>query len=140
MPPPPEWILNLPLIGAKIAALWANLLDRRRAEITAKAAPYIGAVVIWSRRSAGQHRRVAGAILVDIILAAAMYANGERTTERLVRFGQRLADRVVKPRSISAGQTIRGVALGVVVTAFAQTVVSGLGLSIAEFPSQVFSR
>src|SRR5205814_3506310 len=66
--------------------------------------------------------------------AAAMYANGERTTERLVRFGRRLAGAGGETAIYLAGQTIRGVALGVVVTALAQTVFSGLGLLIAGVP------
>src|SRR5262249_25498458 len=67
-------------------------------------------------------------------LAAGMYANGERATERLVRFGRRLAGQGGEDAVFLAGQTIRGVALGVVGTALAQAVFGGVGLVIAGVP------
>jgi predicted PurR-regulated permease PerM len=51
-----------------------------------------------------------------------------------VRFGRRLAGQGGENAVVLASQTIRGVALGVVVTALAQTVFSGLGLVIAGVP------
>jgi predicted PurR-regulated permease PerM len=63
-----------------------------------------------------------------------MYANGELVTQRLVRFGRRLAGAGGENAVHLAGQTIRGVALGVVVTALAQTIFAGLGLVIAGVP------
>jgi len=72
--------------------------------------------------------------LLTVILAAAMYANGEHETARLVRIGRRLAGPGGENVVILAGQTIRGVALGVVVTALAQTAFGGLGLLVAGVP------
>jgi predicted PurR-regulated permease PerM len=63
-----------------------------------------------------------------------MYVNGERATQRLVRFGRRLAGPGGERTVFLAGQTIRGVALGVVVTALAQGVFGGIGLMIARVP------
>ncbi len=72
--------------------------------------------------------------LLTVIIAAVMYANGELATQRLVRFGRRLAGTGGENAVRLAGQTIRGVALGVVVTALAQTIFAGLGLVIAGVP------
>jgi predicted PurR-regulated permease PerM len=63
-----------------------------------------------------------------------MYANGELAAQRLVRFGQRLAGAGGENAVWLAGQTIRGVALGVVVTALVQTLFAALGLVIAGVP------
>jgi predicted PurR-regulated permease PerM len=51
-----------------------------------------------------------------------------------VRFGRRLAGPGGEDAVWLAGQTVRGVALGVVVTALAQSVFGGLGLVIAGVP------
>jgi predicted PurR-regulated permease PerM len=63
-----------------------------------------------------------------------MYARGEAASEALLKFGRRLAgehgDHVIR----LAGQAIRGVALGVVVTACAQAALAGLGLVLAGVP------
>jgi predicted PurR-regulated permease PerM len=72
--------------------------------------------------------------LLTVVLAAAMYVKGEVATLRLLRFGRRLAGSGGENAVFLAGQTIRGVALGIVVTACAQSVVGGLGLVIAGVP------
>ena len=50
------------------------------------------------------------------------------------RFGRRLAGERGENSVILAGQAIRGVALGVGVTAIVQTVLGGIGLAIAGVP------
>ena len=68
--------------------------------------------------------------LLTVLLAAAMYVGGERATQRLFRFGHKLAGSGGENAIYLAGQTIRGVALGVVVTAIAQSLFGGIGLII----------
>lgn len=133
-PSSPRWVANLPLVGAKIVELWQRVAAVGLQEATAKAAPYIGAVLIWFAAQLGNIGVLLVEFLLTVLLAAAMYANGERATERLVRFGRRLAGQGGEDAVFLAGQTIRGVALGVVVTALAQAVFGGLGLVIAGVP------
>ena len=72
--------------------------------------------------------------LLTVAIAAVMYARGERAADGLLRFSSRLAgepgERVVR----LAAQAIRGVALGVVVTAFVQAALGGIGLAAAGVP------
>jgi predicted PurR-regulated permease PerM len=67
-------------------------------------------------------------------VSAILYANGEHAADRVRRFARRLAgergDRVVQ----LAGQAIRGVALGVGVTALVQAVLGGIGLAVTGVP------
>ena len=72
--------------------------------------------------------------LLTVAISAILYMTGEGAARWVRRFGRRLAgergDHVVR----LAGQAIRGVALGVVVTAFVQAVLGGIGLAIAGVP------
>jgi predicted PurR-regulated permease PerM len=133
-PSPPAWVVGLPLIGDKAAELWRTVAAEGIQDLTARAAPYAGGVIRWFVGQVGNVGVLLVEFLLTAILAAAMYARGEQATARLVRFGRRLAG----PRGESAvhlaSQTIRGVALGVVVTALAQAVFGGLGLAIAGVP------
>jgi predicted PurR-regulated permease PerM len=133
-PAPPDWLANLPLIGAKSAELWERIAAAGLQEVTVKAAPYAGDVVKWFVARLGSVGVLLVEFLLTVMLAAAMYAKGERAVERLVRFGRRLAGSGGENVVYLAGQTIRGVALGVVVTALAQTAFGGLGLLIAGIP------
>jgi predicted PurR-regulated permease PerM len=133
-PSPPEWVTNLPVVGAKVAELWEYVGAAGIQEVTTKAAPYAGSVIKWFATQLGSVGVLLVEFLLTVILAAAMYANGEHATARLVRFGWRLAGQGGENAVFLAGQTIRGVALGVVVTALAQAVFGGLGLAIAGVP------
>jgi predicted PurR-regulated permease PerM len=72
--------------------------------------------------------------LLTVAISAILYARGEAAASGVVRFGRRLAgdrgEQVVK----LAGQAIRAVALGVVVTALVQTMLAGIGLAVAGIP------
>jgi predicted PurR-regulated permease PerM len=134
VPSVPPWIADLPLVGPKAVELWKSFAAAGIQEAAMKAAPYAGGFVRWFVAQLGGVGVLLVEFLLTVILAAAMYANGELATERLVRFGHRLAGSGGENAVYLAGQTIRGVALGVVVTALAQTVFSGLGVMIAGVP------
>jgi predicted PurR-regulated permease PerM len=133
-PEPPDWIAGLPFVGPRAVVLWERAAAAGAQEITAWVLPYAGGVMKWFVAQLGSVGVLLVEFLLTVILAAAMYANGERTAARLVRFGRRLAGSGGESSVYLAGQTIRGVALGVVVTALAQTAFGGLGLVIAGVP------
>jgi predicted PurR-regulated permease PerM len=68
------------------------------------------------------------------VLAAVMYARGETVALVSERFGRRLAGQRGENAVRLAAQAIRGVALGVVVTAVVQSGLGGIGLAIAGVP------
>ena len=72
--------------------------------------------------------------LLVVIVAAILYSSGEAAARMMRRFGRRLAGERGENSIILAGQAIRGVALGVGVTAIVQTVLGGIGLAVAGVP------
>jgi predicted PurR-regulated permease PerM len=133
-PAPPDWLANLPLVGAKAVELWESVAAVGIQEVTVRAAPYAGGVIKWFAGQLGGVGVLLVEFLLTVILAASMYANGEVATQKVVRFGRRLAGPGGENAVYLAGQTIRGVALGVVVTALVQSLFAGLGLVIAGVP------
>jgi len=133
-PPAPEWLAELPFVGAKAVELWERVAAVGIQEVAVRAAPYAGGFIRWFVGQVGSIGVLLVEFLLTVILAAAMYANGEFATQRLLRFGRRLAGPGGENAVHLAGQTIRGVALGVVVTALVQSVFAGLGLMIAGVP------
>jgi predicted PurR-regulated permease PerM len=134
VPPPPEWVGKLPLIGSKTLQAWEQVAAAGIEEFAAKAAPYAGRVTKWFVAEVGSFGLVFLQCLLTIVLAAVMYANGERAAAGVKRFGFRLAGARGESSILLAGQAIRGVALGVVVTALAQSVAGGIGLAIVGVP------
>jgi predicted PurR-regulated permease PerM len=72
--------------------------------------------------------------LLTVVLSALLYSSGERVAAGVLRFGGRLAGLQGENAVRLAGQAIRGVALGVVVTALTQSIVGGVGLAVAGIP------
>ena len=134
LPPPPEWITRVPLIGEPTLRIWTEWAAKGMEELAQAAAPYAGRLVTWFAAEVGGFGLVTVQFLLTIVIAAIMYANGETWAAWVRRFGRRLAgergDSVVQ----LAGKAIRGVALGVVLTALVQALLGGIGLWIAGVP------
>ena len=134
LPTPPEWLAGIPLVGAKLTDLWLQLGVAEAKGLLAKAAPYAAESGKWLLAEAGGFGMMVLQFLLIVLLSAVLYANGEAAASSARRFGQRLAGARGENSIILAGQAIRGVALGVGVTAIAQTVLGGIGLAIAGVP------
>jgi predicted PurR-regulated permease PerM len=72
--------------------------------------------------------------LLTVAIAAILYAKGESAALELRRFFRRLAGERGDQIVILAGKAIRAVAMGIVVTAAVQSVLSGIGLVVAGVP------
>ncbi len=134
LPQPPQWVGKLPLVGEKAAASWGQLADAGPAGLVARLAPYVTDAAKWVFGQAGSVGGVLIQFLLVVVLSAIMYANGEAGARLVLRFGRRLAGERGENSIILAGQAIRGVALGVGVTAIIQTVLGGIGLAVAGVP------
>jgi predicted PurR-regulated permease PerM len=134
MPQPPEWVGRLPLIGEKLVVIWETVAATGGQELAAKAGPYAGGAIKWFAARVGGFGMLLVEFLLTVVLAAMMYANGEAAADRILLFGRRLAGPRGENAVHLAGQAVRGVALGIVVTALAQSVLGGIGLVIAGVP------
>ena len=72
--------------------------------------------------------------LLTVVFAAILYAHGEQAAVWVRRFGRRLGGESGDAAVLLSAQAIRGVALGVVVTALVQALLGGIGLAIAGVP------
>jgi predicted PurR-regulated permease PerM len=134
IPPHPEWVGNLPLIGGKMADVWEKVAAARIQDVAANVGPYAGGAIKWFVAQVGSFGMLLVEFLLTVLLAAIMYANGEAAAKRVLLFGHRLAGPRGENAVRLAGQAVRGVALGIVVTALAQSVLGGIGLVIAGVP------
>ncbi len=73
-------------------------------------------------------------LLLTFAIAAVLYAGGDRAEVMAERFGHRLAGVRGREAVLLAGRSIRSVALGVVVTALVQAIMTGAGLGVAGVP------
>ena len=134
VPPPPNWLAEVPVIGARAASAWAKLASSGVEALGPKLAPYGGAFAQGVASAAGSLGAMFLQLLLTTAIAAVMYAGGEKTAAAALLFGRRLSGERGERAVQLAGQAIRSVALGVVVTALAQSVIGGIGLWVAGLP------
>jgi predicted PurR-regulated permease PerM len=134
LPAAPEWLVKVPLAGERVQATWNQLASGGMAELVAQVQPHARAAAAWFAQQAGGFALVLVQFVLIVILSAVLYAGGESWGAWLRRFGRRLADEQGDRMVVLAGNAIRGVALGVVVTALVQSALGGIGLAIAGVP------
>ena len=134
LPSPPDWIRGLPLIGERAVAVWETVAAQGAKELASQAEPYVGQATRWFLSEVGSFGLVFAQFLLTVVLSALLYADGEAWALWMLRFSTRLAPVRGETAVRLAGQAIRGVALGVVVTALAQSILGGIGLAMAGIP------
>jgi predicted PurR-regulated permease PerM len=134
LPAPPAWLVGLPIVGSRLASKWLALAALDPQELTAKLTPYLRTGIAWFAAQAGSFGSMVLNFLLTVAFAAILYAKGESAALQLRRFFRRLAGERGDQIVILAGKAIRAVAMGIVVTAAVQSVLSGIGLVAASVP------
>ncbi|HUQ24825.1 MAG TPA: AI-2E family transporter YdiK [Burkholderiales bacterium] len=134
LPPPPSWLAGLPFVGEPAANLWREVAAQGVERIAVEVSPYAGGLTKWFVSQVGSFGALFIQFLITVVAAAVLYAHGEGAADWALRFGDRLGGGHGEGAIRLSAQAIRGVALGVVVTALVQALVGGLGLMIAGVP------
>lgn len=126
-----EWLDKIPLAGNKMAIYYHKMVAGGGSAMMAKIQPYIGQTTSFFVAQAGHFGRLLVHLALMLLFSVLLYWRGERVGQGIRHFAYRLAGRRGDAVVLLAGQAIRAVALGVVVTALLQGVVGGIGLAIA---------
>jgi predicted PurR-regulated permease PerM len=134
---PPEWLGNVPVLGPRLVVKWQQLAAASSQELSAKLDPYTRKIIAWFVSQAGSLGLMVLNFLLTVIIAAILYAKGETAFGGLIHFARRLAGQQGENALVLAGKAIRGVALGVVLTALIQSAIGGIGIAIVGMPAQM---
>jgi predicted PurR-regulated permease PerM len=132
---PPSWLVSLPVVGPRAASFWADLVQHGADPLLGKVMPYVGTVAGRVLKEAGLIGSIGIQFLLSVLLCAVLYAYGEAGARAVLRFARRLAGEQGVRMTRLAAASVRGVALGVVVTAVVQSVLAGLGLALVGVPA-----
>lgn len=132
--PPPSWLARFPGVGGRISAEWRELAAAGPEAFAETIRPYVRTVAARMIEITGSIAGLVVHFLVTVILVGVLYAKGEVAVQGVVSFARRIGQERGADTVILAGQSIRSVALGVVVTALVQTTLAGLGLWVSGVP------
>ena len=134
IPPPPDWVVRLPLIGLTLAGQWQQVAGLGTGGLSARLAPYASTIVAWFVAQVGNVGLMLVQFLLTVVVAAVLYSRGETAAGGVRQFARRLAGAPADGVLHLAAQAVRAVALGVVVTALVQALLGGIGLAICGVP------
>ncbi len=133
LPPAPTWLVELPLVGERLAALWTTL-DNQGAALFASIRPYVGQVGNWLLARSARIGTGMLELALSLVLVFFFYRDGPR----LAALAHRMLHRLIGERSghyleLVAG-TVQRVVNGVIGTAAAQALLAFIGFLIAGVP------
>ena len=134
VPGPPSWLANIPLIGITLAARWQRIASASPTDISAYLSPFAHTAALWFLSHVGNLGQLLAQLILTIVITAILYANGETAAHGAELFARRIAGLEGTKAVFLAANAVRGVAMGIVVTAVIQSVLSGLGVAIAGVP------
>lgn len=133
VPPPPDWVAEVDVIGPEIYARWQDLAG------DAEAAERVQASVVWVRQQLIGAGLSLGNAVVQLILAMLtaffLYRDGVAVRLSLIAAGRRIAGDHAPRLLRVAYATINGVVYGVLGTALAQALLILIGLWAAGIPA-----
>jgi predicted PurR-regulated permease PerM len=133
-PGPAAWVARLPF-GSQISAEWSKAVAQSPDHWTALAQPYLGRWALWLSQHVGTLGGITLEFLLTLVLVVVFYLHGEAMAQALRRLARRTGGARAEEGAVLAGQAMRAIAAGVVLTALVQSVLAGLGLWAAGLPA-----
>lgn len=131
---PPAWIATIPLLGETLAERWQTVAAGGPEALASVVQPYARSAASWAIAATGGVGRTIVLILLTIVLLTILYARGEIAANGVLAFAYRLGGETGERTARLAAQAIRGVALGVIVTALVQALLAGIGFWFCGVP------
>jgi len=135
VPPPPDWLARIPVEGPKLSAEWRQLSAEGPAILSTKVVPLADRSLERFATRIGSLGAMILQFFLTVVFSGVLYLNGETAARRVRRFLYGLAGPNGDRAAILAANTVRSVAIGIVVTAGVQALITGMGLVVASVPA-----
>ncbi|KAA1000950.1 AI-2E family transporter YdiK [Paraburkholderia panacisoli] len=133
LPSPPGWLRSVPLMDHATDE-WQKLSDAGPGGILAKVEPYAAVVAKWLLVQMGLVGSFAVHLILMLIVCGLLYGHGEGAVGLVTALALRVAPGNGANIVHLTGQSIRAIALGVVVTALVQASLGAAGVWVAGIP------
>jgi predicted PurR-regulated permease PerM len=133
LPPAPQWVADLPMIGAPLAAQW-NGLSADLGALSALLRPYVG---MFAEFGLSVLLGIASGLVdftMALFIAWFLFRHGPVISERTKAIGRRLAGARADQMLELTGHVVRGVVYGLLGTAIVQGILTFLGLWVSGVP------
>ena len=135
LPAPPSWLDGIPVAGHRLAEEWRTLAQLDEPALQARLEPAITSGARWLLGRGGSLLRLVMQVVLTTIITAVFFARGEQVAAGVRAFFRRVGGEGAEALVLLAGNSARAVALGVVLTAALQALLTGIALALAGVPA-----
>jgi predicted PurR-regulated permease PerM len=132
--PAPDWLTAIPIVGSELTKGWNQLSTIQNEEIIKKVIPILQNAIRWFASAAGGFGVFMINFLITVIICGILYSKGEAAVTGIRKFAVKIAGSRGDEMVTLAGQAIRAVTMGVVITALIQAVLGGISLAVCGVP------
>ncbi len=136
LPPLPQWVKNMPLVGAAIGTYWDKLATNA-VPVMDRLKPFLQDAGLWLLKHSLDFAKGVLQLAMSVLIAFFLYRNGQGVTARLREAFQRISGDYSQRLIDVVKATVRNVVYGVLGAALAQGIMAGIGFSIAGVPSPI---
>lgn len=136
LPPPPQWLINVPLIGSVISDHW-DKLSTNTAPLIERLKPFLQDAGIWLLKHSLDFAKGVLQLAMSVLIAFFLYRDGQGVLARLREVFQRISGDYAQRIMDGVKATVQSVVYGVLGAALAQGIMAGIGFAIASVPSPV---
>lgn len=129
-----DWLASIPTFGQELHQNWLNIIQTDGSNLVSSIQPYIGTLISWLLAQATNISIFIFHAGVMIIFSLLLFLKGESITKYVYLFANRLSRQYGAITVTLAGQSIRAVALGVVVTAITLALIGGVSFITTRMP------
>lgn len=125
------WLESIPVVGDDLFRSWNNLIADGGKTLMTKIQPYAGETATWVLSQVVHIGNFMIHSALMVVFSALLYYKGEAVAASIQCFATRLSPSKGEVVITLTEQAIRAVALGIVVTAFTQSILGGIGLAVS---------
>lgn len=136
-PEAPEWLRSIPLVGERLASAWADFAQGTISlkQYLPKLVKPAGAMLVKIGAGMGQGVLDIG---VGLLILFFFYRDGDAAARTFRQVAAHIGGDGFRRLASVAESTMKGVVYGIVGTAFAQGILTAVGLAIAGVPAATF--
>jgi len=133
LPPPPDWLGKVPILGGSAVEHWKSLAQDS-SQLAQESKRFIEPVASWLLSVGFILGSGVVHLALSILIAFFLLRNGPAVAGTLHAALERIAGERARRLLELAGKTVRGVVYGILGTALVQAVMAGIGFFIAGVP------
>jgi len=136
LPPLPDWLANMPIVGSRLRDFWAKAAHDNAA-LSAALQPYIGVARDWLLARGGDLLDGFVQLTVGLFVAFFLYRDGRAVAGTLQNLIARMSGHRAERLLDAARNTVIGVVQGVLGTSLAQAILTGTAFYVAGIPASL---